>query len=184
MIYERIFFFSIIDDADVIVESDGILLMAIILVHEITHTINLTRSINEQGAIKHDTPKLLLFRSYAESGMIDTGNLIERLLLDGELHLSKPPPSPPTLFLTISADGSQVALENKISEECIKTRSFMPVTKVINSRDAGQLISTKSRKTSSIQLPALQPLFHFKVPMDNSTALSSPTIPVLKIDDV
>jgi hypothetical protein len=154
--------------------------MAVVLAHEITHTINLTRSIIEQGVIEHDTPKLLLFRSYSESGAIDAGNLIQRLLLDGELNLSKPPPSPPTLFLTISANGSQVALEKKISEECIKTRSFMPITQVINSRNADQLINAKSRKASPIQLPALQPLFHTKILKDDSTSLSSSTIPMLK----
>jgi hypothetical protein len=56
----------------------------------------------------------------------------------------------------------------------------MPVTQAINSRDASQLISTKSRKTSPTQLPPLQPLFHFKILKNNSTSLSSPTIPILK----
>jgi hypothetical protein len=117
---EYILFFSIIDEADMVVESDGILFMAIVLAHEITYAINLMRSINEQGVIKHDTPKILLFRSYSESGVIDAGNLIERLLLDGELNLGKPPPSPPSLFLIISADGSQVALEKKIPKNVLK----------------------------------------------------------------
>ncbi|CAF3640832.1 unnamed protein product [Rotaria sordida] len=66
---------------------------------------------------EHTTPKLILFRSYSHDGNVDGGDLVERLLLDGELHLSKPPPTPPILFLIVSADGTQVPLPKEVVEE-------------------------------------------------------------------
>jgi hypothetical protein len=73
-----------------------------VIAHEITHGINLSRPINDVGGSEHITPNLMVFRSYSPGGSIDAGNLVERLLLDGEINLSKPPPTPPMLFLVVS----------------------------------------------------------------------------------
>jgi hypothetical protein len=157
---------SIIDDTDVIGESTGILFIAIVLAHEITNAINLSRSINNAMVIEKNTPNLMLFRSYSHGGNIDGGNLVERLLLEGELHLSKPPLNPPMLFLIVSADGTQVPLSKEVVEECIKNYSFMTISQLINSwqnTNARQLMNGDCKKGLAGKLPALEPLLNFQI---------------------
>ncbi|CAF4537171.1 unnamed protein product [Rotaria sp. Silwood2] len=172
------------DSTDVIFESTGILFIAIVLAHEITHAINLSRSINNIDVIQKTTPKLILFRSYSHDGNVDGGDLVERLLLDGELHLSKPPPTPPILFLIVSADGTQVPLPKELVEECIKKRSFVPISQLVNSwqyNNGQQLMNSDSRKESTEKLPVLEPLLTCQILTSDSAPAppSSPTIPTL-----
>ncbi|CAF3905137.1 unnamed protein product [Rotaria sordida] len=133
---------------------------------------------------EHTTPKLILFRSYSHDGNVDGGDLVERLLLDGELHLSKPPPTPPILFLIVSADGTQVPLPKEVVEECIKKRSFVPISQLVNSwqyNNGQKLTSSGSRKESTEKLPVLEPLLTFQILTSDSAPAppSSPTIPTL-----
>ncbi|CAF3558521.1 unnamed protein product [Rotaria socialis] len=170
------------DSMDIICESTGILFIAVVLAHEITHGINLSRLIDDVDAIEKNTPKLMLFRSYSHNGNINGGNLVERLLLDGELHLSRPPPTPPMLFLIVSADGTQVPLPKDVVDECISKRTFGPISKLINSsqhNNGQQLMSTDSREESADKLPALEPLLTFQLLPYDSASPSSPTIPML-----
>ena len=162
-------------------ESNGILFLAVLLAHEITHAINLSRSINNANVVEKNTPKLILFCSYSDGGDIDAGNLTERMLLDGELHLSKPPPTPPVLFLIVSASGTQIPLSKEVVEECINKRSFAPISQSINSHQyikIRQLTSTDSRKGSAGKLPILEQLFsNQKLTFDSDP--TSPIIPML-----
>jgi hypothetical protein len=64
----------------VIFESTWILFIAIVLAHEITPAINLSRSINDANVIEKNPSKLMLFRSYSHDRDMDGGNLVESLL--------------------------------------------------------------------------------------------------------
>jgi hypothetical protein len=71
--------------------------------------------------------------------------------------------------------------QKEVVEECINKRSFVPITKLINSRqynNVRKLMSTDSRKESAEKLPILEPLLTFqKLMLDSAPA--SPTIPML-----
>jgi hypothetical protein len=153
--------------------------MSVVLAHKITNGINLSRQINDVGGSEHSTPKLMVFRSFSPSGGIDAGNLVQRLLLDGEMNLSKPPPTPPILFLVVSSDGTQVPLTKDVIQACVNRRSFAPISELINSgenNNAWQLRDINTRKESHKKL---SPLFHFRMSTHDPTVKSSPTMPTL-----
>lgn len=163
---------------DVISESTGIFFIAIALAHEITHAINLCRSIHNHHIIEKYIPELMVFRSYSNAGHVDAGNLVERILLDGEIHLSKPPPIPPVLFIIVSSDGKQISVPNEIIEECIEKRSLVTITKHIN------LSQKPARRANFTQSPSkfapFQPLLTFQTLSSEFGETSSPTTPILK----
>jgi hypothetical protein len=56
---------------DMISESTGILFIAIVLAHEITHALNLSRFINNPNVVNKKTAELALFCSYSDGNDID-----------------------------------------------------------------------------------------------------------------
>jgi hypothetical protein len=140
---------------------------------------NLSRPINSTGDREHGPPKLIVFKSYSPEGGFDAGNLVERLLLDGEINLSRPPPTPSILFLVISSDGTQIPLENGITQICIARRSYIPITELINSEGNKNSWQSTNTNDGKGQHKKLAPLFHFRTTTHDPSLNSSPTMPLL-----
>ena len=168
---------SFADEDDLIEEPIGVFFVAVVLAHEITHAINLARSIHDPHLGPKSTSKLLVFRSYSGNGEIDGGNLIERIMLDGELHLSKPPPTPPRLFLIVSPAGSQITIPTRVVKECVETRSTKPMNELLNKSYGNSNVLPGLRK---ILRAEHQPLLIFpalETGMEEKD--TSPTMPLL-----
>ena len=164
-------------------ESAGVFFVAIVLAHEITHVINLTRLIDDPHASQKNTPQLLIFRSYSGSRKIDSGNFIERLMLDGELHLSKPPPTPPRLFLVISRAGTQVSIPEDVVTMCVRNVTTKPIIQFLNTWQLTPKSSTAESSQPKQSWCEFKPLLTFPNPpeeIDEATETSLPTLPLLQ----
>ncbi|CAF3202878.1 unnamed protein product [Rotaria sp. Silwood2] len=112
------------DGSDITPEAST-LFLSVLLLHELTHAAKL------MSPQKNDTPELPFFSTYSTPGRYDGGNVLERELLSGELHINKDSNySDVKLFINnfeslveLAVEPSEPPIKRKRTTENTKTRT-------------------------------------------------------------
>jgi hypothetical protein len=105
------------DGSDITPEAST-LFLSMLLLHELTHAAKL------MSPQKNDTPKLAFFSTYSTPICYDGGNVLERELLSGELHINKDSNYPDVKLFIVGQNNKHIKLSQSNIIDCLNKTNF------------------------------------------------------------
>ncbi|CAF4580561.1 unnamed protein product, partial [Rotaria sp. Silwood2] len=112
------------DGSDITPEAST-LFLSMLLLHELTHAAKL---ISPQ---KNDTPKLAFFSTYSTPHCYDGGNVLERELLSGELHINKDSNYSDVKLFIVGQNNIHTKLSQSNIIDCLNKNNFKSLLEVV-----------------------------------------------------
>ncbi|CAF1263775.1 unnamed protein product [Rotaria sp. Silwood1] len=113
------------DGSDVTPEAST-LFLSMLLLHELTHAARL------MSPQKNDTPKLAFFSTYSSPGHYDGGNVLERELLSGELHINKDSNYSDVKLFILGQSNKHIQLSQSNIIDCLNKNNFISLLTLVD----------------------------------------------------
>ncbi|CAF4972111.1 unnamed protein product, partial [Rotaria sp. Silwood1] len=130
------------DGSDVTPEAST-LFLSMLLLHELTHAARL------MSPQKNDTPKLAFFSTYSTPGRYDGGNVLERELLSGELHINKDSNYSDVKLFILGQNNKHIKLSQSNIIDCLNKNNFESLLASVVEPSKPPIKRKRKRKTEN-----------------------------------
>jgi hypothetical protein len=115
----------VLDDGSDITPEASTLFLSVLLLHELTHAAKL------MCPQKNDTPTLPFFRTYSAPNCYDGGNVLERELLSGELHINRNSNYSDIKLFIIEPHNKHIEVSQSNIIDCLNKNTFEPLVALV-----------------------------------------------------